>query len=239
MGDDIRIGMEPPPSPPPRSGKLIGLLAGLVLVVAAAAWLVGTFRDPAAPATATTTIGLPAKTTSTAAGAGTTAALEDRVQRAGAFWRHLGAGEADAAIAAVPEPDPGAADLIAFVAAFSPGLEFEECREFTADSITCLVTITDEQLNAVGPATTARRLRVADDGSFDIPSPVAAAAAHLSLHALNFHTDALYAACPLTDVPGFGLAIVGSPTATCGAYLNGLIPEYLGLPPPSGPTSLP
>jgi len=237
MGDDIRIGMEPPPSPPPRSGKLITMGAALVLLVAAAIWLVGTFREPASPTT--TTIDLPAETTSTTAGAGTTAALEDRLQRAGAFWRHLGAGEADAAIAAVPEPDPGAADLIAFVAAFSPGLEFEECREFTADSITCLVTITDEQLNAVGPATTARRLRVADDGSFDIPSPVAAAAARLSLHALNFHTDALYAACPLTDVPGFGLAIVGSPTATCGAYLNGLIPEYLGLPPASGPTSLP
>ncbi|HUU62217.1 MAG TPA: hypothetical protein VMX37_07520 [Acidimicrobiia bacterium] len=229
MGDDIRIGLEPPPSPPPRSGKLIGLLAGLVLAVSAAAWLVGTFHDPASPTT--TTIDLPAETTSTTAGAGTTAALEDRLQYAREFWTHLGAGEADGAIAAVPEPDPGAADLIAFVAAFSPALTVEECREFTADAVECLVTVTDEDLFAIGMGIAAQRLRLADDGRFGLPALVVSASARLSLHALNFHTEEVQAACPPTGAPQvYGLAIVGSPTAACGAYLAGLIPELRHVP---------
>jgi len=205
--------------------------AALVLLVAAAIWLVGTFRDPAAPATATTTIGLPAETTSTAAGAGTTAALEDRLQWARAFWTHLGAGEADGAIAAVPEPDTGAADLIAFIAAFSPDLTVEECREFTADAVECLVTVTDEDLHAIGMGIAAQRLRLADDGRFGLPAVVVSASARLSLHALNFHTEEVQAACPLTGAPPvYSLAIVGSPTATCGAYLAGLIPELRHVP---------
>jgi len=229
MGDDIRIGLEPPPSPPPRSGKLIGLLAGLVLAISATAWLAGTFRDPASPTT--TTIDLPAETTSTTAGASTTAALEDRLRRAAAFWRHLGAGEADAATAAVSEPAPGAADLIAFVAAFSPDLTVEECREFGGDAVECLVTITDEDLFAIGMGIPAQRLRLADDGRFGVPALVVSASARLSLHALNFHTEEVQAACPLTGAPQvYSLAIVGSPTAVCGAYLAGLIPEFRHVP---------
>ncbi len=229
MGDDIRIGLEPPPSPPPRSAKLIGLLAGLVLAISATAWLAGAFRDPASPTT--TTIDLPAETTSTTAADDTTAALEDRLQRAAAFWRHLGAGEVDAAVAAVPEPDPGAADVIAFVAAFSPDLTVEECREFTADTVECLVTVTDEDLFAIGIGIPAQRLRLADDGRFGLPALVVSASARLSLHALNFHTEEVRAACPLTGAPQVhSLAMVGSPTAACGAYLAGLIPEFLDVP---------
>ena len=225
MGDEIRIGQEPPPAPPPRSGKLIGLLAGLALLVAAAAWLVGTFRDPSTRGATTST--LPPSTT-TNPGATTTAALSDRLDRARGFWTALGAGDATAAINAVAQPDPGAADLIAFVAAFSPGLTVRQCEEFDADTVECLVTITDEELVLVGQAFGAERPAVSDDGSFDLPEVVAAAAARLSLHALTVHTEEVRAACPLTGSPQVqGLAIVGSPTAACGAYLAGLIPEYL------------
>jgi len=72
------------------------------------------------------------------------------------------------------------------------------------------------------------RLGVSDDGWFDVPTVVGNAAARLSLHALNFHTEAVQGACPLTDAPQVaGLAIVGSPTGRCGTYLARLIPEYL------------
>ena len=236
MGDDIRIGLEPPPSPPPRSGKLIGLLAGLVLAVSAAAWLVGAFRDPASPTT--TTIDLPAETTSTTAGAGTTAAAADRLPRAEAFWTALGRGDAIAATGVIRQPEPAAVDLAAFVAAFSPGFAVEDCRLLATKIVDCLVTVNDQDLLAISLGTAAERLLAADDGWFDVPSVVAISAARLSLHALNFHTEEVRAACPLTGAPQVhGLAIVGSPTGACGAYLAGLIPEYLAAQ--SDTTSLP
>lgn len=227
MGYDIRIGVEPPPAPPPRSGKLIGLAAALVLLVSAGAWLVGTFRDSSSPAT--TTIDLPGETTTTTIEP-TAAAPEDRLPRARTFWTALGAGDAAlATAAAVPEPTPGTADLIAFVAALSPGFTVGDCREFAANAVECLVTVTNEDLLAIGLGTADERLLVSDDGSFDVPSVVSSSAARLSLHALNIHTEEVQAACPLTGSPQVsGLAIVGSPTAACGAYLAGLIPEYLG-----------
>jgi hypothetical protein len=78
------------------------------------------------------------------------------------------------------------------------------------------------------PVPVAERLGVSDDGWFDVPTVVGNAAARLSLHALNFHTEAVQGACPLTDAPQVaGLAIVGSPTGRCGTYLARLIPEYL------------
>ena len=227
MSDEIRIGVEPPPGPPPRSGKLIGLLAGLVLLLSASAWLVGTFRDPASPTT--TTRHLPGETTSTAGGTTTTAAPEDRLRRARAFWTALGTGDATAAGAAVAELEPAAGDLIAFVAAFSPRLAVKDCRVFDADEVQCLVTVTDEELLAIGIGTAGERLLASDDGWFDVPSLIASSAARISLYALNVHTDEVRAACPLTGGPQVpGLAIVGSPTAGCGAYLAGLIPEYVG-----------
>ena len=60
------------------------------------------------------------------------------------------------------------------------------------------------------------------------------AAARLSLYALEVHTDDVRAACPVTDNPQAPrLAIVGSATAACGAYLVSLIPEYLAAQDPS------
>ena len=227
MGDDIRIGVEPPPAPPPRSGKLIGLAAALVLLVSAGAWLVGTFRDPSSPAT--TISSLPGESTTTILEPTTAAALEDRLQRARTFWTALGSGDAATATAAVPEPAPGTADLIAFVAAFSPGFTVGDCRGFSTHAVECLVTVTNEDLLAIGLGTADERLLASDDGWFDVPSLAASSAARLSLHALNVHTEEVQAACPLTGSPQVsGLAIVGSPTAACGAYLAGLIPEYLG-----------
>lgn len=235
MGDDIRIGMEPPPSPSPRSGKLIGLLAGLVLAVSAAAWLAGALRDPEAPATTT----VPVETTSTTAGTGTTATAADRVSRTEAFWTALGRGDAIAAIGVIRQPEPAALDLVGFVAAFSPGFTVEDCRLLATKIVDCLVTVTDREVLDIGaPFAAAERLLAADDGWFDVPSVVAFSAARLSLHALNLHTEEVQAACPLTGAPQVaGLAIIGSPTATCGAYLAGLIPEYLAAQ--SDATSLP
>lgn len=239
MTEDIRIGEPPPPSPPARSGKLIAVVAGLILVAALAAWLMGAFRDPSTVTTTVTT--LPA-TTTTSGATSTTNALSDRLHRARAFWTALGWGDAAAATAAVAQPDPGAADLIAFVAAFSPGLTVQQCGEFDADTVECLVTVTDEDLLAIGaavpmgipmgggfaPVPVAERLRLSDDGWFDVPTVAANAAARLSLHALNLHAEEVRAACPLTDAPQVpNLAIVGSPTGPCGAYLARLIPEYL------------
>jgi hypothetical protein len=229
MGENIRIGEEPPPIPPPRSGKLVAAGAGLVLLVVAAMWLMGAFHEPAAYET--TTVALPPTTTTTVGTTTTTSALASRIHRARAFWTALGAGDAAGATAAVAEPDPGAADLIAFVAALSPGLTVQQCRPFGVDAVECLVTVTDEDLLAVGDGGDGgggERLLASDDGWFDVPAVVTSAAARLSLHALNFHSGEVRAACPLTDAPqASGLAIVGSPTSACGTYLARLIPEYL------------
>jgi hypothetical protein len=234
MDDPIRIGAEPPPTPPPRPAKVVGVLAGLVLLASAGAWLAGALRDPAPP---TSTVVLPPETTTTDVGGmvtTSTAALEDRLRRAVAFWAHLGAGEGEAALAAVPAPSPGAADLVGFVAAFSPGFTVTDCREFAANAVECLVTVTAEDLLAIGLGTAGQRLLLSDDGWFDLPAVVASSTARLSLHALSLHADEVRAACPLTDAPQVsGLAIVGSPTAGCGAYLAALIPEYLGEQPPA------
>lgn len=231
MDDPIRIGVEPPPPPPPQSAKLIGVLAGLVLLASAGAWLAGAFRGSTPP---TSTVALPPETTTTT-GTTTTAVLADRLERAAAFWLHLGAGDTNAALATVPAPSPAAADLVGFVAAFSPGFTAADCREFAANAVECLVTVTDEDLLAIGLGTAGQRLLLSDDGWFDLPAIVASSTARLSLHALTLHTDEVRAACPLTDAPQVrGLAIVGSPTAACGAFLADLIPEYLGEPHPAG-----
>lgn len=225
MDDPIRIGAEPPPVPPPRLRKLIGLVAGLVLLTSAGAWLAGAFRGSPSPTTTVTF----APPTTTTLGTSTTAVWVDRLARARAFWMALGAGDPAAAVDAVPSPASGAVDLVGFVAAFSPGFTVDGCREFAVNAVQCLVTVTDEDLLSIGLGTAEQWLLLADDGWFDLPAVVASSAARLSLHALSLHTDEVRAACPLTDAPRVaGLAIVGSPTAACGAYLAGLIPEYLG-----------
>ena len=232
MDDPIRIGAEPSPPPPPRSGKLIGVLAALVLLGSAGAWLAGAFRGSATPAS---TLVLPPTVTTTTTGPTTTAVLADRLRRASVFWAHLGTGDSDAALAAVPASSPAAADLAGFVAAFSPGFTVADCRSFATNAVECLVTVTAEDLLAIGLGTAGQRLLLSDDGWFDIPAVVASSAARLSLHALSLHAAEVRAACPLTDAPQVrGLAIVGSPTAACGAYLADLIPEYLGKPHPAG-----
>lgn len=228
MGEAIRIGGEPPAAPPPRSGKLIGVVAGLIVLVSAGAWLAGAFRG-AEPAP--TTITLPPETTTTASmdTTTTTGIPADRIQRAHIFWTAMGAGDAIAATAAVAEPQPGAAELVAFVAALAPRLEVEDCGLFAANAVSCRVTVSNEDLLAIGLGNPRESLLVSDDGWFDVPSVVASAAARLSLYALNVHTEEVRAACPLTDSPPVqSLTIVGSPTGDCGAYLAGLIPEYLG-----------
>jgi hypothetical protein len=237
MGDEVLIGIEPPPTAPPRSGKVLGLAAGLIVLVAAGAWLVGTSRDTSPPSTTMAPFPdqtFPRPLTTTTGGPTTTASLEDRLQRARTFWTTMGTGDAAGALAAVAEPAAAAGDLIAFVAAFETGFTVGDCRELADDAVECLVVVPDGALRTVGTGTADEVLRVADDGGFDVPSPVGSAAARLSLYALEAHTEEVRAACPLTGSPPvLHLAIVGSPTAGCGAYLAGLIPEYLtslGLP---------
>ena len=69
-----------------------------------------------------------------------------------------------------------------------------------------------------------RRVPVVDAaGKLEVPEVLGSAAARLSLHALQAHAAEARAACPLTGNPQVpGLAIAGSATAECGAYLAGL-----------------
>lgn len=223
MPDEIRIGVEPPPIPPPRSGKVLALTAGLILLAGAGAWLAGVFgEDPPTTTRATAT------STTTATGAPTTAALDDRLAAARLFWTALGRGDVAAATATVAAPTAAAIDLMGFVAAFRAGFAVGECTGFAFDAVQCTVTVTEGSLMSLGIGTPDEALRVADDGRFDVSAVVASSAARLSLYALEAHTEELRTACPVTDNPRVPrLAIVGSATASCGGYLAGLIPEYL------------
>jgi len=243
MGDEVRIGVEPPPTAPFRSGKLVGLAAALILLVAAGSWLVGTFRDTSVPGT--TKVSTPDQTfprplTTTTGGTTTAASLEDRLQRARTFWTAMGRGDAIGALTAVTAPTAAAGDLIAFVAAFEAGFTVGDCGEFAVNTVECRVMVPDGDILTLGTGTAEEVLRVADDGLFEVPSLVGSTAARLSLYALEAHTGEVRAACPLTWNPAvLGLAIVGSPTAGCGAYLAGLIPEYLSSPAlPAGPPAV-
>lgn len=241
MSDTPRIGAEPPPAPRPRSAKAMGLALLLVAAAAGGIWLAGRGSGEEAPPDETVVTVPEAITTTTAAAS---PSEEERVARAGAFWTALGEGDSPGAAAAVVAPNPGPLDLIGFVAALAPRFTTDVCRP--ADSaVACVVTTTNPDLLAIGSGRATERLLLHDDGWFDIPAVVGSAAARLSLYGLNFHTAEIRAACPLTnDPPGLGLAIVGSPTPGCGAYLAGLVPEYLGrrgttAPPSATTTPLP
>jgi len=128
-----------------------------------------------------------------------------------------------------------------------------DCEEFFADAVACRVVVTNTDLLAIGtpevinvarcayaenPAVCQsvllaaggadQVLTVADDGWFDVPSVLGFAAGRLSLYALQVHTDEVREACPVTHDPAVPhLPIAGSTTPACGAYLAGLVPEYL------------
>ena len=226
MPDEVRIGDLPPVPPPARSSRLLAVAAGLVLLAGAGAWVAGTLR---ADTTTTTGADITFVTTTTIPAATTTLPLEERLSRAAAFWGHLGnGGAAAAAAAAFPEAGAAATDLMGFVAAFHPGFLVSDCEEFAANAVQCTVTVTNAHLITIGLGTPDERLLVDDDGWFDVPVVLGSSAARLSLYALDAHTEELRAACPLTENPQAPrLAIVGSATTGCGAYLAGLIPEYL------------
>jgi len=230
MPDPVRIGVEPPPIPPRRSSRLLIAAGAIVVLAAGVAWLAGAFGGT----TPTTTI--PAVTfplPSTTTGPPTTALtiarpLDERLAAARAFWPALGAGDTAAAASAFPATTAAAIDLMEFVAAFRAGFPVGECSGFGADAVQCTVTITNDHLIAIGTGTPEERLVVAETGWFGVPTVLGSAAARLSLYALGAHPAELRAACPATDNPQvLGLAIAGSATAGCGAYLAGLIPEYL------------
>jgi len=227
MPDDVRIGVEPEPAPPPRSSRLLVVAAALVLLAAAGAWLAGIFSGDTTTTTTAVEIAF-ATTTTTTLAATTTLPLPERLSRAAAFWGHLGSGGAAAAAAAFPDAGTAATDLMGFVAAFHPGFIVSDCAAFAAHAVQCSVTVTDPDLLAIGSGTSEERLLVEDDGWFHVPAVLGSASARLSLYALEAHTAEVRAACPVTDNPQAPrLAIVGSATAGCGAYLVSLIPEYL------------
>jgi outer membrane protein assembly factor BamB len=228
MPDDVRIGAEPSPAPPPRGARLVVVVAGLILLAAAGAWLAGVFGGDATTTTLVPDATLTFTTTTTPAST-TTRPLEERLAAAATFWDLLGrGGAAAAAAAAFPEAPPAAIDLMGFVAAFQAGFVVEHCTDFAANAVQCNVTVANGHLLAIGSGTPGERLRVAEDGWFDVPAVLASAASRLSLYALDAHTGEVRTACPVTDNPQVPrLAIVGSATAECGAYLAGLIPEYL------------
>jgi hypothetical protein len=223
MPDDVRIGVEPETVPPPRSSRILVVAAVLVLLAAAGAWLVSALGG----ATTTTTSEMAFPTTTTSAVAATRP-LEERLAAAPVFWTALGTGDAAAAAAAFPAATPAAVDLMGFAAAFAPGFSVADCEGFAADAVQCSVTISNPDLLAIGTGTAGERLLVAEDGWFGVPAVLGSATARLSLYALEAHTAEVRAACPVTDNPQAPrLAIVGSATGACGAYLVGLIPEYL------------
>jgi len=229
MPDDVRIGEEPPSVPPPRSAKALLAAAGLILAAAAGAWLVGTTGGTKpGPTVAVSTLPPPLTTATTDAESTTTLPLDDRLAGARLFWTALGAGDPAAAAAAMPDTTPAAADLIGFVASFRPELTVGDCAGFASNAARCSVVVGNGDLLAIGSGNGEQMLLVAEDGWFDLPAVLSTAAARLSLYALEAHSDDLRAACPITGNPQvLGLAIVGSATADCGAYLASLIEEYM------------
>jgi len=224
MPDEVRIGDLPPAPPPARSSRLLAVAAGLVLLAGAGAWVAGTLSGD----NTTTTAGTIALPTTTTAATTTTLPPPDLLAAARLFWTAVGSGDSAAAAAAFPATDPAAADLMGFVAAFRPYLAVGDCSQFASNAAQCEITLQSSDLLAIGEGTPDERVLVEDDGWFDVPTVLGVAAARLSLYALDTHTEELRAACPVTDNPRVPrLAIVGSATAGCGAYLAGLIPEYL------------
>lgn len=228
MPDEVRIGVEPPPLPPSRSSRILAVAAVLVLLAGAGAWLAGTLSGDT---TTTSGADITFVTTTTTAAVTTTLPLEERLSRAAAFWGHLGSGGAAAAAAtAFPEAGAAATDLMGFVAAFHPGFIVSDCEAFAADAVQCTVTVTNGHLITIGLGTTHERLLVDDAGWFDVPVLLGSSAARLYLYALATYPEDLRAACPVVGNPQVpGLAIGGSATPGCGAYLAGLIPEYLAV----------
>ena len=167
-------------------------------------------------------------TTTTSAAPVTTRPLEERLAATPVFWTALGTG--DAAGPPPPSPaEPAAVDFDGLRRGLRPGFTVTECVEFAADAVQCSVAVTSIDLLTIGATgPTGERLLVADDGWFGVPAVLGSAAARLSLYALEAHTAEVRVACPVTDNPQAPrLAIVGSATAACGAYLVSLIPEYL------------
>jgi hypothetical protein len=227
MPGEVRIGDAPAPLPPKRSSRVLIAAAVLVLLAAAGAWLAGTFGESASTTTAPE-IALPSSTTAPGATTTTTLPPADLLAAARLFWTAVGSGDSAAAAAAFPAANPAATDLMGFVAAFRPYLAVGDCFEFASNAAQCEITVQNGDLLAIGEGTATQRLLVEDDGWFDVPTLLGVAAARLSLYALDIHTEGLHAACPITDNPQVPrLAIVGSATPECGAYLAGLIPEYL------------
>lgn len=224
MPDEVRIGDLPPAPPPARSSRLLVVAAALALLAGAGAWVAGTLSGDA---TTTTTVAITLPTTTIVATT-TTLPPTDLLAAARRFWTAVGSGDSAAAIATFPATDPAAADLMGFVAAFRPDLAVGDCSEFASNAAQCEITLQSSDLLAIGEGTAEERVLVEDDGWFDVPTVLGVAAARLSLYALDAHTEELRAACPLTENPQAPrLAIVGSATPGCGAYLAGLIPEYL------------
>jgi len=222
MSTDVRLGVEPPAPAPPRSAKALALAAALIVLAAGGAWLVGIFGEEAP----TTTVAAPIVTTTS--GPTTTLPADDLLASARLFWTAVGAGDVTAAAGAFPATTPAAADLIGFAAAFRPAFAVGECREFAANAVECPVTVGNGDLLTIGSGTAEEVLLVQDDGWLEVPAVLGSAAARLSLYALDAHTEEVRAACPVTDnYAVLRLPIVGSATAACGAYLAGLIPEYL------------
>jgi hypothetical protein len=227
MPAEVRIGDAPAPVPPKRSSRVLIVAAVLVLLAAAGAWLAGIFGESASTTTAPE-ISLPSPTTTTGPATTTTLPPSDLLAAARLFWTAVGSGDSAAAAAAFPATDPAATDLMGFVAAFRPALAVGDCAGFASNAAQCEVTVQNGDLLSIGEGTATQRLLVEDDGWFDVPTALGVAAARLSLYALEAHTGDLHAACPITDNPQVPrLAIVGSATPACGAYLAGLIPEYL------------
>ena len=227
MPQDVRIGAEPPPTPPPRSGRVLLITGAVVLLAAFVAWLAGGF---AREAPATTSVAITFTTTSTTAGTTTTLSPSELDGAVRNFWYALGEGDVASAIAAFPGTTPSAADLIGFVAALDAGLRsVGDCSPLGAHAVQCLIVVSNPDLLEIGTGPNPEEAVVLlDDGTFDVPQRLATAVSRLSLYALEAHTEEVRAACPVTDNPQVPrLAIVGSATAGCGAYLAGLIPEYL------------
>jgi hypothetical protein len=229
MPDTVRIGDAPPPPRPPRSSRILLVVAALVLLAAASAWLAGVFGESVPPTTIVTTT---RPTPTTLAGSSTTSTttmpLEARLAAARTLWASLGIGDAATAAAAFPAATPSAIDLMGFVAAFQAGFMVSDCVEFPPDAAQCTVTITDRDLLAIGAGSRREALVVEETGKLQVPGILGTAAARLSLLALEAHGAEIRAACPVTLSPLVpGLAIAGSATPGCGAFLAGLVPEYL------------
>ena len=230
MPDDVRIGVEPPAPPPARSSRILVVAAVLVLLAAAGAWLAGVFSGDT---TTTTGADITFTTTTTTPATTTTLPLEERLAAAALFWDASRQGRSGGGRRrAFPEAGPAAVDLMGFVAAFHPGFIVGRLRRLRRRR----GAVHRDRDQRAPPRHRHRHPRRAaprgpTTAGSTCPPCSGSAAARLSLYALDAHTEEVRAACPVTDNPQVPrLAIVGSATAECGAYLAGLIPEYLSGP---------